>query len=102
MDPITVQVHFSKEVRRAFSALAAAVHLSDHFDADMLSVLQDWAAGKKQSVFDVMVAFPAIAKQTFKHIHATGDKRAEQAWGEIGSELLERGFSLARDRGRSK
>jgi hypothetical protein len=98
MDPRNVEIHFSSEVRSAFADLAAAMHFSEHFDGDMLSIVQEWAADKTPSVLDVLTAFPLIAEQTFKHIHATGDQRAEKAWREIGSELLERGFTLEKYR----
>jgi hypothetical protein len=101
-DPRSVAVHLSPEVRGAFADLAAAVHFSEHFDADTLLTVQELAADKKLSVFDVLTAFPLIAEETFKHIHATGDKRAAEAWNEIGSELLQRGFTLAKFRLRAK
>jgi hypothetical protein len=102
MDPKGVLVRFSPEVRRAFGDLATVANSSEHFSAEMASVLQDWAAGAQHSVYDVLTAFPAIAEETFKHIQATGDKRVERMWREIGSELLERGFMLARSRAKSK
>jgi hypothetical protein len=102
VDPRSVGVNLSPEVRRALGDLAAAVQFSEHFDGDTLLTLQDLASGKQLSVFDVFTAFPLIAEETFKHIHATGDKLAAAAWHEIGSELLERGFTLANFRLRTK
>jgi hypothetical protein len=95
-------VHLSPEVRAAFADLAAAVHFSEHFDADTFSLVQDLAADKALSVFDVLAAFPLIAEKTFAHIHATDDKRAAEAWFQIGSELSERGFTLAQFRHKAK
>jgi sugar phosphate isomerase/epimerase len=102
MDPRGVDIHFPPEVQRAFADLAAAVHFSEHFDADTLKTVQEWAEGKPASVYDVFTAFPLVAQETFKHIEATGDERAAKAWREIGSELLERGFTLAKERHRGK
>jgi hypothetical protein len=98
MDPRGVDIHFSPEVRRAFGDLAAAVHSSKHFDGEMLKTVQEWAAGKSASVHDVITSLPVIAQETFKHVNATGDSKAAEAWGNIGSELLERGFMLDKQR----
>jgi len=98
MDPRGVNIHFAPEVQRAFGDLAAAVHSSGHFDGEMLKTVQEWAAGKAASVHDVMTSLPVIAKETFKHVEATGDQKAAQAWDTIGSELLERGFTLDKQR----
>jgi hypothetical protein len=98
MDPRSVDIQFSPEVRSAFADLAAAVHHSEHFDGEMLKTVQEWAAGASPSVHDVITSLPVIAKETFNHVQATGDKRAAEAWGNIGSELLERGFMLDKPR----
>jgi hypothetical protein len=102
LDPRSVEVKFSPEVRGAFADLAAAVHFSEHFDGDMLGILERWATGTRQTVHDIFISFPLIAEETFKHIHATGDKRAAKAWREIGSEMLEYGFTLEKSRSRGK
>jgi len=98
MDPRSVNIQFAPEVQRAFGDLAAAVHFSEHFDGEMLKTVQEWAAGKAASVHDVVTALPVIAQETFKHVHATGDQKAADAWATIGSELLERGFMLDKQR----
>jgi hypothetical protein len=98
LDPRKVEIHFSPEVQRAFGDLAAAVHSSEHFDPDMLKTVQEWAGGKPATVQDVMIALPALAQESLKHAQATGDNRAEAAWGAIGSELLEKGFTLSKGR----
>jgi hypothetical protein len=102
LDPRGVSINFSPEVKSAFRDLAAAVHFSEHFDSDMLAVVQKWGGDKSPSVHDVLIGFPVIAEQTFKHIHAIGDKRAEEAWKAIANELLERGFTLEKYRFRTK
>jgi hypothetical protein len=102
IDPRSVDVHFSPEVQRAFGDLAAAVHFSEHFDPDTLKTVQEWASGKSRSVHDIMTALPLVAEETFKHVHATGDAKAAEAWGQIGSELLEKGFTLSKERRRGK
>jgi len=101
-DPRRVGVQLSPEVRAAFADLAAAVHFSNHFDADVLLTVEDLAAGKQLSVFDVFTAFPLIAEETFKHIQATSDNRAGTAWEKIGMQLLEKGFTLKSFRFRAK
>jgi hypothetical protein len=98
MDPRSVDIQFPPEVRSAFADLAAAVHFSGHFDGEMLKTVEEWAAGKSPSVHDVITSLPAIAQETFNHVQATGDKKAAEAWGNIGSELLEKGFMLDKPR----
>ena len=100
LDPKGVEVHFSPEVRSAFADLAAAVHFSEHFDGDVYSILQDWAAGKPASVHEVFTALPLIAEETTSHIRKTGDERAVEAWREISLKMPEKGFSLTKGRGR--
>lgn len=100
IDPRGVEVRFSAEVRRAFSDLAAAVHFSEHFDRDTLRVVQNWATDKPQSVSGVLSALPSVAEETFEYIHATGDKRAAEAWSEIAKMMPEKGFTLTKHRGR--
>lgn len=102
IDPRGVVVNFSPEVTKAFGDLAAAVHFSEHFDGEMLKTVEDYAAGKPRSVHDIMTALPAIAEETFKHVHATGDQSAAKAWSNISSEMLESGFTLAAPRRRAK
>jgi len=95
-DPADVDVHFSPGVVQAFRDLEAAIHFSDHFDADSRNLLQQMASGKPLSVRDVIVSLPLLAEETFGHINATGDKRAADAWTNIGSELVEKGFALGK------
>jgi hypothetical protein len=102
LDARGIEIQFSPQMHSAFQDLAAAVHFSEHFDGDMLSVLQDWAAGKRKSVHDILIALPLIAQETFKHIQATGDDRAREAWDEICSQMSEKGFTLTQDRQREK
>ncbi|HTV55354.1 MAG TPA: hypothetical protein VMI06_10600 [Terriglobia bacterium] len=103
LDARGIEVHFSERVRSAFADLAAAVHFSDHFDPGMLETLQEWTAGKNESLRGVLISLPIIAKETFTHIQATGDKRAEEAWQEICDQIPEKnGFTLVPHRGRGK
>ena len=101
LDPYTLSIDFALDVRQAFGDLAAAVHFSEHFDPDMLLVLQEWAHAARPAVHDVISTLPAVAEQTFRHIAATQDKRALDAWHELQSALLEGGFSIANIRSRS-
>jgi hypothetical protein len=102
LDPKNVQVSFAPEVCEAFGDLAGAVHFSEHFDGDMLKSLHEFAAGKAASVDDVIGILPLLAGEAFRHIRATDDKRALSAWQEIGSTLLEHGFTLTNRRMKGK
>jgi hypothetical protein len=98
LDPNTTTIDFSPEVRSAFRDLAAAVHFNEKFDGDTLLTIQEYADTKKPSVYDLLTAFPLIAKDTFEH----GGKKAREAWDNLGSELLEYGFTLQKGRARGK
>lgn len=50
----------------------------------------------------IIPGFHLIADETIKHVQATGDSRAREMWHEIGSELLERGFTLEKHQVRGK
>jgi hypothetical protein len=102
LDHRIVTIDFAPEVRSVFRDLAAALHSSDHVSEEVLSTIQEWAEGRKPSVQDVLISFPAIAQQTWEHITATGDKAAKKAWEKISSELLEKGFTLENHRWRAK
>jgi hypothetical protein len=90
-----MRMSFSGPVKAAFADLAAAVHFSKDFDPDIKNVLHEWAGEKTLKVHDIISALPAIAEETFKHIHATGDERAAEAWHEIRSQIAEHGFTLS-------
>lgn len=103
LDPRNIEVRFSPEVRHTLGDLAAAVRPSRHFKADMFGILRQWAEGEPPSVHHVLVSFSLLAEETFKHIRATGDRRAEEAWSDFASAMSERGFTLeARNRGQVK
>ena len=94
LDARDVEIRFSPGVRRAFGDLAAAVHLSKHFDADILRIVESWAANDTQRLHDVLVAFPVIAEQLLLHVNAVRDDRAQNAWREICNQMPEKGFSV--------
>jgi len=100
--PAEIKVSFSPAVKAAFADLAAAVHFSEHFDSGMRRELQEWAAGKELTAHSVILALPTLAGETFRHIQATGDARAQEAWDEISSQIAEKGFTLSSTPGRSK
>jgi hypothetical protein len=102
LDPDSIKVTFSPRVKGALGDLDAAVHFSEHFDGDAYAILHDWAKGGAPTVGEVIVALPLIARSTFEHIRATGDKRADDAWHEIGSQLFEQGFKLTKSPLRQK
>lgn len=91
-----IELHFSSEVRTALRDLAAAVHFSEHFDEDIRVALQRMAESRSTSVHDFVTAFPVIAEETFRHIHATGDVNAKEAWRTLSAQIPEKGFTLAR------
>ncbi len=95
LDPASILVSFSPQLTQAFADLAAAVHFSQHFDRDIFGIVNDWGQGKTKSLRNVLIALPSIADETLKHIHATGDERAKEAWKQIQLEMAEeKGFSL--------
>ena len=99
LNPLAVRVHFSDQVRQAFADLEAAVHFSDHFQSQILLVVQDFANRADVGVGEVIYSLPSIAEQTFRHIHATGDERSRTAWREVCEALPEeKGFTLTRAR----
>ena len=102
LDARSLTIHFSPGMRRALCDLEAAVHFSEHFDSDIQRILQRWTAGKAQSVHDVLIGLPLIAAETFRHVRATGDERAQEAWSEICNQMPEKGFALALARNREK
>jgi hypothetical protein len=97
-DPRAVLVHFPQGVRSAFSDLAASVHFSDHFDRETLPMLNNWAAGKPVTLEEFVLGMHEVAGELLKHVKATGDERARAAWEEIGGQLIEHGFTIAKRR----
>lgn len=94
-----LNVQFSPQVRSAFSDLAAAVHFSDHFDRDILTIVEKWAAGKSTTVHNFFISMPTIASETIGHIAKTGDQRAAEAWREVSSQIAEKGgYVVTRER----
>jgi hypothetical protein len=102
LNPRNIEIRFSPGVRNAFNDLDAAVHFSEHFDADMKGVLQRWAEGKTPSAHEFVTAIPLIAAETFRHIHATNDQKARDAWEDIAGQLSEQGFAFTQKRARAK
>jgi hypothetical protein len=95
LDAKGIEIHFSPKMIQAFRDLAAAVHFSGDFDGSMLRTVQDLAEGKPTSLHGVLVSLPAIAGETFRHIAATSDERAREAWDDISAQMGERGFTLS-------
>jgi hypothetical protein len=102
LDPQSVIVEFGPELRRSFGDLADAVRFDENFDADMRSIVEGWAAKGKTSVHDLLAALPVIAAETFKHVQATSNQRAQDAWIDIGIQLAEPDFGLQRPRLRNR
>jgi hypothetical protein len=96
IDANSITVEFSRAVKSTLVALDSAVDSSEHFDEDARAILHSWATGKAPSLSEVMVGMPLIAGEIFQHIRICGDERAEKAWEELCSRLLEQGFKLSR------
>ena len=102
LDGRDVEVQFSPRLRHALADLAASLHFSEHFDGDIYGILQSWSEGKRQTVHDILVAFPSVAEEAFRHIEATGDQRTRDAWSEIRTQMPEEGFALTQKASRAK
>ena len=89
-----VELRLSEPVRGALADLKAAVHFSKHFDPDVLVALTRISEGKSPSAHDFIISLPTIAEETFRHIQATGDERAREAWSQLGDHMLNQGFQL--------
>ena len=99
LSPGDLRVHFPEALRKSFGDLAAAVQFSEHFDqGHILSIIQDWSSGRTTTVQGFAMALPEIAEETLKHIQATDDERAAQAWEDIKLEIGERSFTLEKIR----
>jgi hypothetical protein len=102
LDSEKVEIHFSPELKRAYGDLAAAVHFSEYFDPDIQAILRRWSATRAPTLHDVLIALPLIARETFSHIRATGDERAQEAWQEICNNTPEKGFTLTKSPGEKR
>jgi hypothetical protein len=104
LDAREIEVHFSPELAEAFKDLAAAVHFSEHFDPEIRMNLQDLVKNGGGSLRSVLTSLPTFAEETFKHIAATGDERAREAWSNLATQIWERDrFTLTtKTRARSK
>lgn len=94
LDAREISISFSPKVQKAFGSLAASVRHSEHFGQEMYDMLEDWSQGKKATVYDVLVTLPLIAQDMAKHVKATNDRNAEEAWGDICIQMFENGFNL--------
>lgn len=81
-------MRFSPEVTQQFARLEAMVHDSNQFAPEILSELQDRAAGKPISVKNTIMSVAVIVRETMKHVAATGNTRAKEQLGDLVSELI--------------
>jgi hypothetical protein len=88
IDADNATIQFSPVVTRSFARLEAMVHDSPHFSSEIRENLQDLAAGKAFPVHTALTEMGLIAKETMKHVAATGDTRAEQALGDLISDVM--------------
>jgi hypothetical protein len=98
IDARSLKLHFSLTVKQALQDLEAAVHFNEKFSGDIRPILHEWAKGETQTVHDVLIALPLLAKEVFEHIRTTGDERAADAWDEFSAQMSERGFIVMRPR----
>lgn len=82
-----VKIKFAPDVVRSLARLEALLHDSPHYDSDLLENLRELASGKPQPVQIALTEMALITRETMKHVHATGDKRAEEALGDLHSAL---------------
>jgi len=96
VNPYDITVHFSPTVKEILGELHEAVKASPHFDADIRSVLHEWATTVTPTLESVLITLPVLAQETFGHIQATGDQNAAHAWKEFSNQMVqERPFTLA-------
>jgi hypothetical protein len=88
IDADTARIQFSPEVVRSFARLEALVHDSTHYAPDLLVNLQELASGKHYPVHMALNEMALITRETMKHVHATGDTRAEQALDDLISSVM--------------
>ena len=90
LQPDDVVIRFSPEARESLLALEETVHLSSHFDTDIRRTLQSLANGNPISLSSLVGALPLIIKETMRHIHETGDEKAQSALLELNVDLCGR------------
>lgn len=95
LNPIEIEIHFSPRLMQAFKDLSAAVHFSEHFSPEIRMNLEDWVTKGPRSLHSALTGLPSIAEETIKHIAATGDQRAQEAWDNVDIQMREKnGFTL--------
>ena len=102
LDARSVTVSLSEGAISAVRALESAVDSSEHFFPEEFSTLQHLATNPELSVDDLLGTFHMLARPVFAHINATHDERAQKAWNELGSHLLEDGITLRSGRNRNR
>jgi hypothetical protein len=102
LDPRTIKVHLSEDVRRALSDLGGALYGSEQVSDDVLSIIRDLGARKPWTVYEILAAWHVIAEPVFEHIQATGDRRVLKAWHDIGSNLLDDSLTITTSRTRGE
>ena len=88
LDLDDVQIQLAPEVLRSLSRIEALVHDSSHFDKDLLVNLQGLTSGKPIPVQMALTEVGLITRETMKHVHATGDKRAAEALSDLHNQLM--------------
>jgi hypothetical protein len=102
INPDELIVRLPEGMRKALGELAAVLEPSGLCDIDAVGQTKELAAGHTRSAYDVVCALPLITQATFEYVHKTGDKRAEAAWMDVITELLEHRFTLEQPRSREK
>jgi hypothetical protein len=87
-------ITFSPAIRQAFADLATTVSINEDFFSErhfheILSIVEEWGAGRKPTIDEFITAFPSIANESIKYIQQTGDLRAKTAWETIALQMVE-------------
>jgi uncharacterized membrane protein YgaE (UPF0421/DUF939 family) len=89
IDQKEIQIHFSRDVLRSFNRLEAAVHKSEHYSDELLENLQELSEGKPiPGIGAALTEMALIARETMRHVRATGEQHAEEVLGELISHLM--------------
>jgi hypothetical protein len=84
----SLRVQFSPEVVRGFARVEAAVHKSQHFSPEILENLQEYAQGQAVHMESALYGVALVVRETMKHIHETGNERAQEALDNLFAELI--------------
>ncbi len=88
IDADTARVQFSPVVRKSLARLEALVNDSPTFSPTLVENLHELASGAPYSVHTALTEMALIARETMKHVHATGDTRAKEALDDLIANVM--------------